>query len=92
MQRVALFVPKAGPTDGKSFYLENSALDIVPLGINFDEIPCIRKSVFRNVQVLSWSIIYTLNNEMRYWREVTNVLKSTYDNTSANDEDRIEWR
>lgn len=34
----------------------------------------------------------TLNNEVRYWREVTNVLKSTYDNTSANDEDRIEWR
>lgn len=53
MQRVALFVPKAGPTDGKSFYLENSTLDAVPLGINFDEIPCIRKSVFTKVQVLS---------------------------------------
>lgn len=34
----------------------------------------------------------TSNNEMRYWSEVTNVLKSTHDNTSANDEDRIEWR
>lgn len=34
----------------------------------------------------------TLNNGMRYWREATNVLKSTYDNTSANVEDRIEWR
>lgn len=34
----------------------------------------------------------TSNNEMRYWSEVTNVLKSTHDNTSVNDEDRIEWR
>lgn len=68
MQRVALFVPKAGPTDGKSFYLENSALDTSPLGINFDEISCIRESVLINVQVLSRSIIYTYSLMISYCR------------------------